>query len=1000
MTDLTTIHARRARTRPAARLLCAVLALLLAGPAFAWKPRTHVYLAEQVVHDAVDDGRVRIHQVDHASGRTLGLLGEFEVRPEIVAALRANPAQYYAGVVGPDAYPDVMTGQQVIHPGTNLSLLGRPAANEPASAPGTDAWLTHLWRSAYGRPDATRARLAEELNGTPLGTVLHDNTTHPIRAFVAGYLTHAAGDMFMHTFVNHYAGGDFALQPDPRNAIKHIVLEGYVGKRTPDTHAEVSIEGVEGFIYREMVRASPDSVLEERLLTGSGTAASVPGIFSKLRNGLKRDVDAYERERLARRGPSRVAYAAAHGPAAEYKKAWIEDIDAGLQAWPSVSHQISLALVYNPRSDRADVERAKRVASDFVGDHLLSMAGAPDALVATAQFISDVVDAILPDFMLAPLEALKKELLNWLVRSATGMSVDEIKTYLDHPETQFDPVMNSAGGGHGGRRETLISLAAFNRDVLGIRDAGAGNLGEKFDPDGFAPAFNTMQMTKVLFLSERGMTDLLAALRAKGVAAPALPTVPPYENAMLGFLTSIDGDNRWQGGGAASSGATAMFLARNGGEAWRSLFMRQVGERGDAPADRRTPEAPASDPGDAGFEKIDWWSARVDRTRYDAASGEGRSVTVQVTVRNDSSQARVVSERFLKARLHVGGEAVETARWEEVYPEAAGRPPFYYAKGTTVPPGGRAAIRLVFDVGAAERQALAGSISLVEQRPRSPLTPLNLVDGPSRTFPIERWQASGTSAAKAGTSDQPSASMEQMQRYAGRYRTSWGTHLTLAVSGDELAGEALTVDRPSPAEVVRLRVSSDGRATGTARRELSPGAYIWYNLSLIFSADGERFGGQAVASSAGVPASTYTGVRVRSGAGGSGGAASGTGDVDAPPLSLGDFEARLVRLARGDDGDWETTWVLANNGSTSTAISLHDLVVTLRSADGRSSEAAGPYHYADETGRRVRRSGFEIPAGEQTRIRVWHSSSKTMTPERFEVQIRGAKAQGQLPPLQ
>ena len=56
---------------------------------------------------------------------------------------------------------------------------------------------------------------------------------------------------------------------------------------------------------------------------------------------------AYERERMSRSGPSRLAYAAANGPEAEYKKAWIEDIDNGLRAWPKVSHDIALAMVYD-----------------------------------------------------------------------------------------------------------------------------------------------------------------------------------------------------------------------------------------------------------------------------------------------------------------------------------------------------------------------------------------------------------------------------------------------------------------------------------------------------------------------------------------------------------------------------------------------------------------------------------------------------------------------------
>jgi hypothetical protein len=59
------------------------------------------------------------------------------------------------------------------------------------------------------------------------------NRTPAINAFAVGYLTHAAGDMFGHTFVNNFTDGDFAILPPdgPENAIKHVILEGYVDKR-------------------------------------------------------------------------------------------------------------------------------------------------------------------------------------------------------------------------------------------------------------------------------------------------------------------------------------------------------------------------------------------------------------------------------------------------------------------------------------------------------------------------------------------------------------------------------------------------------------------------------------------------------------------------------------------------------------------------------------------------------------------------------------------------
>ena len=132
--------------------------------------------------------------------------------------------------------------------------------------PGPDPWLAHLWAKAYGPP------------GTP-------DSTGPCRAFVAGYLVHAAGDIYGHTFINHYTGDAFHFSPKPENAIKHIVLEGYFGLRTPDpTSYDARIdEGVAEFIYRNMIDATPDSHLESRLLTGENIRFSVPAVFCAIR---------------------------------------------------------------------------------------------------------------------------------------------------------------------------------------------------------------------------------------------------------------------------------------------------------------------------------------------------------------------------------------------------------------------------------------------------------------------------------------------------------------------------------------------------------------------------------------------------------------------------------------------------------------------------------------------------------------------------------------------
>jgi hypothetical protein len=96
--------------------------------------------------------------------------------------------------------------------------------------------------------------------------------------------------MFGHTFINNFTGGEFELGI---NAVKHIVLEGYIDKRLDKSALDAnffqaSIAGVDGYIYQNLVDARPGTILNERLLRdgGGGTDYSIPRIFSTLRAEL------------------------------------------------------------------------------------------------------------------------------------------------------------------------------------------------------------------------------------------------------------------------------------------------------------------------------------------------------------------------------------------------------------------------------------------------------------------------------------------------------------------------------------------------------------------------------------------------------------------------------------------------------------------------------------------------------------------------------------------
>ncbi|AFY36096.1 hypothetical protein [Calothrix sp. PCC 7507] len=546
---------------------------MLACPnaALAWKPTTHVYLGQQALNDALDDGKVTIYRVDYQNGKVLSKLGDYPVDPTILAALKAYPAQYRAGILGPDAYPDILTGQQVIH----------PSPNDTGIAGGSGTWLKYLWN----------------LSNSP------GNNTPQKKAFVTGYLTHAAGDMYGHTFINNFSGGHFVIAP-PGNAIKHILVEGYVDKRLNKQELNAnffnaSIAGVEDFIYNNMIDAKPGSYLDTTLLKpgGGGTEFSIPRIYSTLRARLQRDIDAYyaAKSDYDRRYDDKVrkakackaldfscsatklyaeaaaiqvqkgAYVTANGLTVTYKEYWREDINSGLKAWPQVSDKVAKALFFNP-DRKAKVEEAKTILQNYVNNHLISMSGAPDAVgqfAALASKLSSIIGDVLGP-LAAPIRQLKANIYDAIVKSATGMSIDELKAYLENPERYFDQVFSQGAGEH-------VNLQTFNKKYLRINDSGYTNPSESFDYQQFPAAYNTATISKLILVSKDGVNQLLTDLGSSSRLKES--------NIMLGFIQTLDGDNEWRGGREAPTHPQQKMVVAENCQAYKQIFMLQPGEQ-------------------------------------------------------------------------------------------------------------------------------------------------------------------------------------------------------------------------------------------------------------------------------------------------------------------------------------------------------------------------------------------------------------------------------------
>ncbi len=165
-------------------ILVLLLNLITAPQAQAFHQMAHLWVAQEVLKDVLPNGKV-----------TLPPFGEFPVDPQLVTALKTHPAEYRMGSLGPDFFPDILSGQMVVHPGL-------PGGWQ------SDDWLKWLVQGAGTKPEN--------------------------QAFAYGYLVHAASDVFAHTYINAYSGDIFSLQDGETDVeARHVALESYIDLFTP-----------------------------------------------------------------------------------------------------------------------------------------------------------------------------------------------------------------------------------------------------------------------------------------------------------------------------------------------------------------------------------------------------------------------------------------------------------------------------------------------------------------------------------------------------------------------------------------------------------------------------------------------------------------------------------------------------------------------------------------------------------------------------------------------
>jgi len=205
--------------------------------------KTHIWIGQKLLAEIQESCRVRIDGVP------------VPINEDVCASVRANPGAFLAGVLGPDVFPDLITGQVTVHPGIRDDWQ-------------TNDWLMHVYSTTRPGPEL---------------------------AFAAGYLVHAASDSFAHTYVNSYAGDIFVLTDERRVELRHFLLEKYIDSRLPGYSFDTSSLTPPADWLRDKLIHNPDA---SRIAGKSGFAVHIKAMNDIYRNvnKLADDLDNIEED--------------------------------------------------------------------------------------------------------------------------------------------------------------------------------------------------------------------------------------------------------------------------------------------------------------------------------------------------------------------------------------------------------------------------------------------------------------------------------------------------------------------------------------------------------------------------------------------------------------------------------------------------------------------------------------------------------------------------------
>lgn len=318
--------------------------------AFAWGKMTHVYTANLIEDETVDGSAVLNYPYDVEDSEKSF---EYTIPEEYLEAIRAYPDMFRAGALGPDVYPDIITGQMYIHPEYDNIDSGE--------------WVTLLCDSVNKMGKDTEGR-------------------KKALSFTLGCMLHYCGDLFGHDFVNTFSGGSFPslMSADIldiegerlNNVLSHLSVEKYMDNMIYPSYNADKDGGVD----------APDEFVSNVMVFNGTPAAGLASPYEKY-PAFDMDLDEIELELIkdilddfygdecnnvpphyvamlslreyviANADENREHMDPVSAAKTRYYDEWAADIDAGIMAFTKACDNIAIRMITKEKNP--DIEKKK-----------------------------------------------------------------------------------------------------------------------------------------------------------------------------------------------------------------------------------------------------------------------------------------------------------------------------------------------------------------------------------------------------------------------------------------------------------------------------------------------------------------------------------------------------------------------------------------------------------------------------------------------------------------